>query len=65
MDFAAGEGEDSVSIPYLRVPDFLKLLLAKYEQLLLGELPIGKASEELCDSFWKRFEAYQPSHQVY
>ena len=61
LDFKAQEGEDNVSIPYLKVPDFLKLLLAKYERLLLGGLPIGEASEELCNSFWERFKAHQPS----
>ena len=65
LDFKAQEGEDNVSIPYLKVPDFLKLLLAKYEQLLLGGLPIGEASEELCNSFWERFKVYQPSHLVF
>ena len=54
-----------VVIPYLRVTDYLKLLVGKYEQVLLGGLPVGKSSEELCSTFWSRFRGYQPDHVVF
>ena len=65
LEFRAWEGQDSVTIPYLKVTDFLNLLLNKYEQVLLGGLKIGDKSEKLCSSFWERFQAYQPSHLVF
>ena len=58
-------GEEFLAIPYLKVTDYLKLLVGKYEQTLLGGLTLGEASEELCSTFWKRFETYQQDHVVY
>ena len=57
--------EEALSIPFLRIPDYLRLLLAKYEQVLLGGLPVGPESEQLCTTFWQRFRCYQPDHEIF
>ena len=57
--------QEPLSIPFLKPTDFLKLLLKKYEPVLLGGLQLGPQSAELCFSFWERFRSYNPDHVVY
>ena len=58
-------GNEAVVLPYLKVRDFCGLLLKKYEEVLVGGLKLGSQSEELCSTFWSRFQAYQPDHIIY
>ena len=62
---ADSPGTEGVVVPYLKVKDFLSLQLRKYEELLFGGLKLGPQSEELCATFWSRFQGYQPEHIVY
>ena len=59
------EGQEPIAIPYLKITDFSKLLLAKYEAVLFGGLTLGKETDELCTSFWDRYQAYNGDHVVY
>ena len=58
-------GQEPVMLPYLKMTDFLKLLLAKYELVLFGGLTLGQKTEQLCGSFWDRYRSYNADHVVY
>ena len=51
-----------LSLPYLRVTDFLSILLHRYPKLLFGGEPDGK---EACATFWKQYQSFHPQHQVF
>ena len=57
--------KDDVSIPYLKVSDYAKLLLDQYPQLLLGGNKIGVQSRTACRLFWDRFKTYHPEHVLF
>ena len=65
LEVPSDAGEDNISVPYLRVTDYLELLARKYPRVLLGGLEMGPASGELCRSFWSRYEKYHPEHLVF
>ena len=56
--------QDSVTIPLLKLSDFLQHLLNKYEQLMFGGLT-ADASRELVGNFWSRYESHHKDHIVY
>ena len=60
-----GPEAEALEVPYLKVSDFLSLLLRKYEEVVVGGLKLGPQSEELCASFWHKFQAYHPQHIVF
>ena len=64
LEVAGSSEQPGLSIPYLKVTDFLSHLLNKYEEVLFGGLPLAKG-EELCATFWSRFQSYNPDHVVY
>ena len=57
--------EDPLSIPYLAIPDFAKVLLKGYEQTLFGGLKVGPQAESLCSQFWSRYRVTNPDHVIY
>ena len=65
LDVATDTGEDNISLPYLRITDYLQLLAQSYPHLLLGGLEMGTASQELCQTFWLRYRRYHPEHRVF
>ena len=64
LDVPESSGQDMVSIPYLQVTDYLRLLLNHYEEVLVGGLKIEQ-SVQLCRDFWNRFKSYNKDHLVY
>ena len=54
-----------VTLPYLKVEDFLSLLLRLYPKLLFNGFDIGARSEELCQRFWKQYRYFHPEHLVF
>ena len=62
---ASSPEEYPIHIPYLRIQDYLKVLLGKYPEVLLGGLEVGSQSEALCRSFWSRYKAYHPQHAFF
>ena len=64
MEVSSPEGEDNISVPYLRLSDYARLLAAKYPRVLMGGLDFPEA-ENLCRTFWERYRAYHPEHVVY
>ena len=53
-----------VSLPYLKPSNYLSLLLRKYPKLLFGGKD-GASAQDLCQSFWEQFRAFQPDHIVF
>ena len=51
-----GPEAEALEVPYLKVSDFLSLLLRKYEEVAVGGLKLGPQSEELCASFGHKFQ---------
>ena len=62
LTFSHGGGKDTVTIPFLRVRDFLRVLLDKYPKVLFGGQQLGSASQGLCETFWQRYQSYHPQH---
>ena len=63
LNVTESSGQDGLSIPYLKIPDYLRLLLNRYEEVLLGGLRVEE-SADLCSRFWSRFGTYNPHHVV-
>ena len=62
---ASSPEEYPIQLPYLRIGDYLQLLLKRYEEVLLGGLRVGSQSEDLCASFWSRYKTYHPQHALF
>ena len=50
-----------MSLPNLKVADYLDLLLRRYPKLLFG----GKDMGQKCQEFWRKYRQFQPSHEVF
>ncbi|CAE7445117.1 unnamed protein product [Symbiodinium natans] len=57
-------GQDEISIPYLKVTDYLQVLLNKYEEVLLGGLKVDQA-EGMLSKFWSCFKSYHKDHVAF
>ena len=64
LDVPGSPGQDTISIPCLKVPDFLNLLLDSYEEVLLGGLRLEE-SQDLVSNFWTRFRGYKTDHVAF
>ena len=64
MEVSSPEGEDSISVPYLRLSDYARLLAAKYPRVLMGGLDVPEGAK-LCQTFWERYKAHHPEHVVF
>ena len=64
LEVSQTSSEDSVTIPFLKLSDFLQLILNKYEQLMFGGLTAA-TSRQLLSSFWSRYQSYHKNHVVY
>ena len=65
MEVMASDSDgDSISVPYLRVPDFAKLLAQKYPAVLLGGLDACEGAQ-LLKTFWSRYQKCHPQHEVF
>ena len=62
---ASSAEEYPIQLPYLRIGDYLQLLLKRYEEVLLGGLRVGSQSEDSCASFWSRYKTYHPQHALF
>ena len=51
-----------MSLPYLKVRDYLALLLRRYPKLLFGGDDTG---QRVCSQFWRGFQQFQPEHKVF
>ena len=58
------EDAETLSLPYIKPYDYLRCLLLYHPDLLLGGYTMIEANAVL-EQFWKRFEAEQPSHEVF
>ena len=64
LHFEGTEETGPVDVPYLKISDFLKVLLKNHSRVLFGGV-VGEAAERLLDVFWARFELFQPDHVVF
>ena len=64
MEVASESSGDTISIPHLRLSDYVKLLAAKYPQVLMGGLDFDEG-QSLCKSFWQRYQTYHAEHAVF
>ncbi|CAE7244059.1 unnamed protein product [Symbiodinium sp. CCMP2592] len=66
MDVPQSSSEDSVTVPYLKITDFLKHLLNKFEEVLFAGLKADSdAARDLCSTFWSRYQSYHGDHVIY
>ena len=61
VDSESGAG----ALPFLRVSDYMGLLLRRHPKLLFGGLQPGPDSERLLRSFWQQYRKYQPDHMTF
>ena len=58
--------DDSGKVPYLKITDFLKHLLNKFEEVLFAGLKADSdAARDLCSTFWSRYQSYHGDHVIY
>ena len=66
LDVPSSNREDSITIPHLKITDFLKLLLNSFEEVLFGGLKADSdAARDLCSTFWSRYQKHHPEHVIY
>ena len=66
LDVPSSSAEDSITIPYLKITDFLKHLLNNFEEVLFGGLKADSdAARDLCSTFWSRYQKHHPEHVIY
>ena len=56
------EGGGSLKLPFLKVSDFLELLLRRHPELVFGGSRDGR---NICRQFWQNYKLYQSDHCVF
>ncbi|CAE7344052.1 unnamed protein product, partial [Symbiodinium sp. KB8] len=64
LKVANDANEDFVTVPYLRMRDYIQVLLKQHPEVLLGGLPVAE-SQGLLRTFWQRYRVYHDKHIVF
>ena len=54
-----------VTLPYLKIVDYMSLMLRKHSELLFGGHKCGPDAERQCRDFWEGYRVYHPQHEVF
>ena len=66
LEVQQSSSQDSIMLPYLKITDFLKHLLNKFEEALFaGQKADSDAARDLCRTFWGRYESYHRNHVAF
>ena len=65
LEVPAQEDAPPLTLPYLKIVDYMSLLLKKYPEILFAGHRPGPDAERLCREFWEGYQVFHPQHEIF
>ncbi|CAE7557699.1 unnamed protein product [Symbiodinium natans] len=62
LEVTGSEESRPTQVPFLKLSDYLQVLLKKHPKLIFGGKEKGEAAERLLELFWERYRLAHPGH---